>query len=173
MINEGFGEVTQWPNHGSQCARRSFWPIFSSPDGLVGAGVFCGLCYSIAHCLGGRVLPARGMMDLAWGCSGVNREQKLTHLDRKDLCLGRAYASGRQLSPHLRNKDMRQILTWPGPVSLLYQQALFPFQGWGLTRPSVGRYDSRMPLVERKSSALGAAWPEDCGLEDMVAVLQG
>lgn len=94
------------------------------------------------------------------------------------MCLGRAHASGRQLSPHLRDKDEANSYLTCHPnfnkvlVSLLYQLALFPFHGWGLTRSSVGLYNSRMPLVERKSSALGAAWPEDCGLEEMVAVLQ-
>lgn len=121
---------------------RSFWPLFSSPDGLVGAGVLCGLCYSICTLPRRKSTSCTGKMGLAWWCCGVNKEQILTHLDRKDLCLGRAYASGRLSSPHLRDEDKANSYLTCHPnfnkvlVSLLYQLALFPSHSWDLTRSS-------------------------------------
>ena len=159
---------------------RSFWPVFSSPDGLVGAGVFCGLCYSICTRLRRKRASCTGNDGLGLVMLWGKQRTKTDPFGQKRLVFGPSLRFRKAIESSFKGQgyEANSYLTCHPNfnkvlVSLLYQLALFPFQGWDLTRSSVGLYNSRMPLVERKFSALGAAWPEDRGLEEMVAVLQG
>lgn len=163
----------------SVCQKGVFGPYFPHQMAWWVLGCSVGSVTPSAHCLGGRALPSRGVMDLAWWCSGVNRA-KADPFGQKRLVFGPSLRFRKAIEPSFKGQgyEANSYLTCHPNfnkvlVSLLYQLAVFPFQGWDLTRSSVGLYNSRMPLVERKSSSLGAAWPEDCGLEEMVAVLQG
>lgn len=127
---------------------------------------------------GRKSTSCTGKMDLAWGGSGVSKEQTLTHLDRKDLCLGRAYASGRLLSPHLRDEDKANSYLTCHPnfnkvlVSLLYQLALFPSHSWDLTRSSQLVCITLGCPSSRESPLRWELLGQRIGLEDMIAVLQ-